>query len=257
MVNLASDRSDKLNMRKIYAITIPVLLAVAVLAGCSGKITPPVTGSTYRVEALLVKKILPDSSAVFVTLKKNDAVYKGATVKIGGIILDTVSAGYVKNFTGSQFQFDSSYTLNIQDDDSLNLNLTLSLPDSFLINSPALRFFTGGAETVAWSASASADGFILATVPPDTAYADSAYKAYVATTQGEIPPETFLDGLNRIVGTHMIYVAAYIGAPIDYYGLPFRIPTVGNPADNLSMSNVSGRLAGMVLAAPDSIIVNN
>ena len=241
-------------MKKIYAIYLPILLIAAVWGGCSGDITPPAGGSNYHVEAILVKKTLPDSAAFFMTLKKNNVVYKIASVRLSGIVIDTNQYGYVKHFAGAQFPVDSSYTLNIKDD-SLDVNLTLALSGGFAINSPGLRTFTGSAEPVSWTVSTNSDGYILATLPPDTTVYYDAYEAYVSITQGTIPPEFFLDGLNRIVGTHMIYVAAYIGAPIDFYELPFVIPDLNNPGDNLSRARLSGRLAGMVIAAPDWIVV--
>lgn len=241
-------------MKKINAIYLPVLLMAAIWIGCEADITPPESGSNYQLEALLVKETIPDSAAFFMTLKKNDVVYKGASVKLAGIVIDTNQYGYVKYFAGSQFLPDSSYTLYIGDD-SLDANLTLSLPGNFSINSPGIRTFTGNAEPVSWTVSTGADGYILATLPPDTTQLYDAYEAYVGTTQGAIPPEFFLDGGNRIVGTHMIYVAAYIGAPIDFYDLPFVIPDLNNPGDNLTGTNISGRLAGMVITAPDSIFV--
>jgi len=244
-------------MKKINAIYIPVLLIAAIWAGCSGDVTPPVSGSNYQVEAILVKKTIPDSAAFFMTLKKDNVVYKGAAVRLSGLAIDTNQYGYVRLFVGAQFKADTSYTLNIKDD-SVDVNLTLHLPGSFGIDSPGVRNFTGSAEPVSWTVSVGADGYILATRPPDppdTLTVYDAYEAYVATTQGAIPPEFFLDSLSRIVGSHEIYVAAYIGAPIDFYELPFIIPDLDNPGNNLSGSTISGRLAGMVIAAPDPIIV--
>ncbi len=257
MLNLVSGRSDKVYMKKIYAISIPVLLIAALLAGCSGDLNTPSTSSTYRVDAILVKKMLPDSSAVFLTLQKNGADYKGAGVTLAGMVLDTNELGYVGYFGASQIAADTSYIINIKDNDSLDVDLTVSVPELFAINSPGLRFFTGGAESVSWFASTNADAYILATEPPeDTAVVYDGFEAYVATTTETIPPETFLDGLDRIGGMHYIHVAAYIGSPIDISELPFMIPVDGNPGNNVSGSNISGRLAGMVVAAPDSIFVS-
>ena len=241
-------------MKKYIAIYLPVLLIAAILVACHADVTPPTTSSTYQFQAMLVKMTLPDSAAFFMTLEKDGAPYKGASVRLAGIVIDTSQYGYVKYFLGEQFAADTSYTLNIKDD-SIDVDLTLTLPGDFAINSPGIRNFTGSAEPVSWTVSTQSDGYILATLPPDTTIYYDAYEAYVGTTQGSIPPEAFLDGDNRIVGNHMIYVAAYNGAPIDFYELPFIIPELNNPADNYSGSNISGRLAGMVIAAPDSVIV--
>ena len=128
------------------------------------------------------------------------------------------------------------------------------MPDSFEINKH-YRFFVGGEEEVTWTPSANADGFILATVPPEI-YDLPGYSAYVSSDRGTIPPETFLDELSaRISGTHMIYVAAYTGAPIQSPALPFDVPSVDIPPDNVTGDNIAGRIAGIVVATPDSIIV--
>lgn len=231
---------------------------IVILAACDAeKVTPPqVEEKMYGVEAVLVRDLMGDSASVFVTLTKSKAAYRGADVYLGQVQIDTVASGYYRRFGVDQILPESSYVLTIVDDTMLNAQLTFTMPDSFEVDKH-YRLFSGGEESVAWSPSVNADGYILATVPPDGVN-DSGYAAYVNINQGTIPAATFLDSLsNKIVGTHMIYVAAYIGAPVESPDIPFYIPTVNSPADNVSGGNIAGRIAGVVIASPDSIIVAN
>ncbi len=212
-------------------------------------------GAMYRAEAILVKSLATDSASIYVYLTKDSEVYKGASIALDGSALDTISSGYYKEFGPTAIGVDSSYTLSLADGSSLDTTFTIFVPDSFSIESPDLRFFIGNPESVAWTASLTADRYILATMPPDTITYDG-YEAYVATTDGVIPSEVFLDGLiDRIVGTHMIFVAAYTDAPSKSPAFYFDIPDSTKPADNIAGANIVGRTAGMVIAKPDSIIV--
>lgn len=225
------------------------------MASCNGDPTIPPSPATYRVTAILVKNLAADSAGLYVTLTKSNLTYKKATVSLGSTTLDTNAAGYFKRFGSAQIKFDSSYILSIVDGSTFDTTLTIHMPDSFTLTSPDVRFFSGMSETVSWSPSVSADGYILATQPPDTAAYDG-YEEYVATNSGTITPDPFLDASNnRIVGTHLILVAAYIGAPVKCPAFFFDIPAQGNPADNVASEIIVGRTAGMVIAEPDTIIV--
>gem|GEM_PF-6013427 len=54
-----------------------------------------------------------------------------------------------------------------------------------------------------------------------------------------------------------IYMGAYWGAPISSSAIPFDMPTASVPADNVNLTGpvVTGRIACMVIPAPDSVIV--
>jgi hypothetical protein len=243
-------------MKKLIAISIPVLLIAVFWIGCSGDITPPVpAGSKYYVEAVLTEDLGTDLSSIVLTLNKNDSAYFDAVITLAGLVLDTNQAAYARNFAPAEILVDSSYTLNIRDGDSLDVNLTISIPSSFAIDGPAFRQFDGGAESVQWTPSVGSDGYILATQPPPDSNGYDGFEEYVSITSGSIPPETFLEGIDRILGTHFIYVAAYTGAPPAGSMGSFDIPEVNTPADNISISRVTGRIAGMVIAPADSIIV--
>ncbi len=243
-------------MKKIYLILAIGAAVSILLAACNAeKVVPPVVQEkTYGVEAILVKDLLTDSASIFVTLTKSKTAYKGADVYLGPLPIDTTAYGYFRRFGPNQIFTDSSYMLTIVDDTLLDTELTITMPDSFEIDK-RYRFFTGGEETVDWSPSVNADGFILATVPP-AIYTIAGYSAYIDSDQGTIPPATFLDSLtNKYVGTHLIYVAAYIGAPVESPTIPFDLPLTGGPADNITGEDIAGRIAGMLIATPDSIIV--
>ncbi len=244
-------------MKKILSLFIPALLPVVLMVACEGDLTRPGQTATYRVETMLVKRLPTGAAHLDLTFIRNGSYYKKADITLAGIALDTSVCGYCKDFTPAQIAVDSCYILNIKDSTFLNINLTISLPGAFSIDGPSLRNFIGNAEPVAWTISDGTDGYILATKPPESAGTSDGYEDYVSGITGAIPPETFILNINdRIVGTHMIYVASYIGAPVDFPSLLFDIPTASNPADNVSYPIITGRTAGMVIAAPDSIIVS-
>lgn len=243
-------------MKKIY-LFLAIGVAVSILlAACNAeKVVPPVVKEKmYGVDAILVKDLLTDSSSIFVALTKSNVIYRGADVSLGQLTIDTTSFGYFRRLGPNQIFTDSSYILTIVDGTLLDTEFTITMPDSFEINK-RYRFFSGGEEAVDWTASANADGFILATVPPEI-YNIAGYSAYIDSDRGTIPPATFLDSLsNKYVGTHLIYVAAYIGAPTESPAIPFDMPSTGGPADNITGDEIAGRIAGMLIATPDSIIV--
>jgi hypothetical protein len=242
-------------MKRFLSIAT-VLLLVVLLVACDSEPTKPPTTRTYGVQALLQKNLSTDSAGVHVVLTRNGVTCKTATMTVAGLALDTTATGYMRRFGPTQIQANASYVLNIKDGDSLDVNLTISLPETFAIDKPGIRVFTGSAEPVSWSASVSAAGYVIATVPPNTAYAG--YSAYVAaSTNATIPPEAFLEGQNRIPGYHEIYVAAYKGSPSVSPLLPFDLPTTGGPVYNVALTKISGRVSGMVIAVPDSIAVPN
>jgi len=258
MVNIAVGFSDKEDMEKICTF-FGILLAFGLfLAACDGEqAVQPDDGATYRVEAILVKTLANDSASIYVSLTKENTAYKGADIALDGIVLDTIAAGYFRKFGPATVLVDSSYTLTVTDGSALDTGFTIFLPHGFAIESPALRFFTGSPESVTWTPSVTASRYILATVPPDTVIYDG-YEAYVGTTSGAIPPEAFKDEFdNRLVGTHMIYVAAYIGAPGESPAFHFDVPDSTKPIDNITGEDIEGRVAGMVIAEPDSIIVTD
>ena len=246
-------------MRKICLNLIGLIAVIVTLAGCGGSLTSPGTPDSYQVSALLVKEMATDSARVEVTLKKNGVLYSEAYLTLRGLVLTGDSTGYRRTFTPAQISADTSYTLNIKDSSFLNVNLTISLPDTLSITNPDFRYFTGGVVPVQWIGGTSGDGYILATAPPAAA-PDSAdgYSTYTLSNSGNIPTTAFMyNATDRIVGNHHIYVASYIGAPVAAPALPFDLPNSGAPAANVAVGKVTGRLAGVILSPPDSINVAN
>lgn len=245
-------------MKSISAILGVSLLAVVILGGCSGEPVAPGSKIDYRVEGVLVKSLDDGSARIDLTLTKDSIAYKKAVITLGATVLDTNAYGYTKTFSSSAIAVGQTYNLNIHDSTSLNTNLTISMPGSFTANVTNLalsRVYSGGSVTVDWTAATGADGYILATDPPSTYPADTGGAMYYTITDGALTPVAFQYDGDLVAGTHMVYVAAYIGAPTETPGLPIAIPTDNNPDDNVSKTILFGRLAGMVLSVPDSVVV--
>ncbi len=233
-------------------------MAAAILGGCSGNVTGPGHTANYRVEGILVKSLDGGSARIDLTLTKDSLSYKKAVVTLGTTVLDTNSLGYTKTFTPSVIQAGQNYQLNIHDSTSLNVNLIIAMPGSLAISNvalPADRHYVSGAVGVTWTVSAGTDGYILATDPPAGAITDSGFSAYFNDVQGSILAGSFRYNGLAISGTHEVYVAAFTGAPVKTPGVPFLIPVANSPADNVSKNILFGRLAGMVVTAPDSVVV--
>lgn len=237
-----------------------VLLVLGLgLTGCGGSLTGGDDDSDYyTISAVLVKNVQTDSAAITVVLTKNADTITSAVITLDGDTLMTNSSGYYKTYGSGRIPVDTVYTLSITDSTLLDRDLSIRLASTPVITDAGFRFYTGSAEPVAWTGGANADGFILATKPPDDAAVDTGYSAYTGLLNGTIPSETFeLDLNDRIIGTHMIYVVAYTGAPVEDGFIPFFLPSVLVPDDNITGTTIIGRTAGIVIALPDSISVSN
>lgn len=245
--------------KKTILLVLPLMTLILGLVGCGGNLTGNNTDKNYYViNAILVKNVGTDSARIDVLLTRNKDTITSAVVTLNNDTLETNSTGYYQNYGTGLVPVDTTYTLSIIDSTLLDRDISIRLAGTPVINSPTFRFYTGSAEAVSWTGGANADGFILATVPPDSASVDTGYSAYTALVSGTIPSSAFEQGINdRIIGMHMIYVAAYNGAPIADNFIPFDLPSIDVPGDNVAGNTVSGRTAGIVIGLPDSISVSN
>ncbi|MCP4567156.1 MAG: hypothetical protein GY841_06220 [FCB group bacterium] len=245
-------------MKKIAVLIAMLPVTAFLLAGCEEATTQPDPVDTYRVEAILVKYLTDQSARLDLSLLKNGELYKNADIKLDAFNLDTGLTGYFLVFGSGILGSDSSYTLSIEDSTLLDVNLTINLPGDLtaeVTDLPASRIYSGGSVNVDWTVSSGTEGYILATVPPDTIAADSGYEAYVSGTSGAITPEALNFNQLLMRGHHKVLLMAYTGAPSEATAVPFEIPTANNPEDSVFSTRLSGRIAGMVVAIPDSIIV--
>lgn len=256
LVNLTVGLSDTESMKQVIRLLAIAAIWTALLSGCDADLTG--TGKpldNYRVETVLLANLDTSTTSILLTLTKNGLTYKKADIALSGKSLDTTAAGYYRLFDSSEVVPDSVYILSIKDSTTYTVNLSLTLPGVFSINETGVRFYSGTAETVSWTLSEETDGYILATTPPDSAITDEGYEIYAGGTTGTLPPDAFIYNDERIIGDHLIYVASYTGAPTSFPDIPFDIPAENYPADNVSGTQISGRVAGMVIAVPDTIIV--
>ncbi|MEZ5360631.1 MAG: hypothetical protein R3F48_17595 [Candidatus Zixiibacteriota bacterium] len=244
--------------KKTVLFVIPILALILGLVGCGGDLTGGGTKDTYVVYATLVKNVQTDTARIDVLLTRNGDTITTATVALNNDTLETNTIGYYQTYGAGTIPVNAVYTLSLVDSTLLDRAISIRLAGAPIITNTGFRFYTGSAEAVSWTGGANADGFILATMPPASASVDTGYSAYVAVNNGTIPSEAFELGVNdRIIGMHMIYVAAYNGAPIANTFIPFDLPKLLIPGDNISGSNISGRAAGIVIGLPDSISVSN
>jgi hypothetical protein len=247
-------------MKKFIKISWIIATATIFIIGCGADLTKPdpVDEDSFSVEAVLVKNLETDSAFVEISLLKNNQALASASVTLAGLEISGDSGSYSRAYGPGPISAGNSYLLVISDSTAQILSTNITLPGSVVINGPDIRNFTGDPEAVAWSGSSGSSDFILATTPPAAFSDENGYGEFTGNLSSTIPSETFvLISTDRMLGTHMIYVAAYTGAPFDSDAIPFDIPTVGRPANNISVDSVSGRIAGIVISSPDSIIVTN
>jgi hypothetical protein len=209
----------------------------------------------YEIQAVLVKDLQASTQPrIDVSVRKNDTLFTGADVLLDTIPLDINGDVYEKVFQSTDIVAGQDYVLSIIDNDVNILTYQISLPASFTIEitDPASKIYnTSGTVKVTRDVAAGADNYIIASEP---LFSQAVGAGYVAYTPGDelitIPPDAYVDiNDDRVLGEHQIAVAAYAGAPINSEALFFDIPALGNPADNVSMTHVSGRVSGIVLSA--------
>jgi hypothetical protein len=241
-------------MKTIIRFSLAALMLMA-LAGCNAPLNKVDTTPTYYVQAMVINDMANNHTRLDLALTKDGIDYKNAAVTFNGIAIDTNAYGYSRQFDTGAIKTDTFYTLHITDSSTLNVNLTITMPETLSIASAGTRHFTGSAVPVSWSASHRATGYILGTEPPYPTSIDSGYTAYISTTAASVPPDAFMTNQSWTTGLHNLYVVAYAGAPTVATYLPVNLPTTLTPEDNISQTNISGRLCGAVIALPDVITV--
>ena len=256
---MTENLADIIDMKKFIFPAVLSLIMVTVISSCSGDLNvTDDTETTYSVQATLVKDLADGTAQIDIVLNKNGSLYKNAVITLAGYQVDTSINGYSHTFTTGQIATGSSNILTITDSIFLDVTYTIDLPGTLAIDMPELpanRLYSGGAVTVEWTISSGTDGYILATTTPSGSSTDDGYEVYLFGFAAAIPTDGFIFNQQTIVGTHMVYVAAYIGSPIKTLAIPFDIPVVNNPDDNITTTTVSGRISGMVISAPDSVVV--
>lgn len=246
-------------MKRIIALLISSSLAALILSGCSGNLTTSSTsGSTYRLDAILVKDMLTENARIDVSLEKNGSTYTGAdSVKLSTFKLLKGTSSYYRDLAADLILPAHTYTLSIYDA-NLYYSAAITVPGAFTfsVTAPANHQpYVSGAVSVEWSVSAYANGYILATVPPSGALASSSY----ITGQSASIPATYFQysGSPTTDSVFHIYMGAYWGAPISSTAIPFNMPIASVPADNVSVTSLSltGRIASIVIPVYDSVFV--
>lgn len=248
-----------MDMKKNLLAVVMFLITVAIISSCSGDLNvTDDTETTYSVQATLVKNLADGTAQIDIVLSKNGSLYKNAAITLAGYQVDTSLNGYSQTFTPGQIATGSSNTLTITDSASLDVNYTITLPGTLSIDMsdlPENRHYSGGAVPVEWTISSGTDGYILATTTPLGSSTEDGYEIYLSGFANAIPADGFIFNQQTIVGTHLVYVASYIGSPINTLAIPFEIPVANNPDDNITTTTISGRISGMVISAPDSVVV--
>lgn len=244
-------------------LTLFLMIAVLLFGySCGKKPTGPVSKkTTFTVYGAVVKDMNISKDIVYFTVRRNDTLYNGATVKVGNkTILNSGSGLYDSLFADTTFKVKTAYTDSIiSSQDTVTITFRFAMPDTFKINPLSLPGDTlnvgGHSVVVDWTPSAGDSGYFISVAKGDTISGAKLYSATLGGTSTSIPEETFFKpGITDtpVTGYYWIYVVAYNKSFVSYSDTPFDLPT-GLPANNIT--GAKGTIGAGVIARKAIIYV--
>ena len=240
-----------------------VLIGIAILLlsfACKKKPIGPITQKpTFTIYGAVVRDLNLSKDIAAFSVSRNDTLYNGATVKVGNKSIPNVGSGvYYNEFSDTTFHAGTAYIDSIiSSQDTVTITFGFTMPDTFSI------YITPDKDTfrtvdfpihVNWTASNSADGYIISVVKGDTISGAVLYSATDDASPNAIPNQAFYtSGMGSLVtGYYWVYVIAYNKSFPSYPGMPFNLPA-GLPANNIS--GAQGTIGAGVIAQKAVIYV--
>ncbi len=243
-------------------LTLFLMIAVLFFGySCGKKPTGPSSKKpTFTIYGALVKDMNISKDITAFTVRRNDTLYNGATVKVGNkTILNSGSGLYDSLFADTTFHVKTTYTDSIISSlDTVTITFRFAMPDTFSVGlNPPTDTLNQNADQVivTWTASDSADGYIISVVKGDTISGAGLFSTFVgkSSRQATIPPETFNNAIgNPVLGYYWVFVVAYNKSFVSYPDTPFDLP-VGLPANNIT--GAKGTIGAGVIAKKVTIRV--
>ncbi len=243
------------------------LLLLTVYVGCDSypSKSTPVFPNTYRMEGVLVKDIIRNTSTVSVDFRRNDSALNSAVVTYGEDTLTYGNRLYGLALTPVGLLPFGEDTLEVIDSTRLDVKFAGVMADTFSIASvlpdrrEKLAFET---VSLSWTGADSAEGYIMAAVKKGQAYMERGYSQYVSS---QVTSETFnaqaftVDNVptNEIdPGWYYLFIYAYTGIPDSALSsdiLPVPLPSQLD--DNIDLDDLSGRFGTILAIEFDSMNV--
>lgn len=238
-----------------------VFIGVTVLLlsfACEKKpIGPIVQKPTFTVNGVVVKDLDISKDIAYFMVSRNDTLFNTASVKVGNKTIPSIGSGAYYSDTMS-FSAAISYTDSIiSAQDTVTITFGFTMPDTFSVNiTPAKDTFrtVDFPIHVNWTASGSANGYIISVVKGDSIPGAVLYSGTDDASPFPIPNQAFYtSGMGTLVtGFYWIYVIAYNKSFVSYPGMPFTLPS-GLPANNIS--GAQGTIGAGVVAQKVEIYV--
>lgn len=255
--------------QQLPALGCLLLLAAAIWWGCNSAPTSTTFPAEYRIDGTAIIDLNVDSTRIVFLAAKNDTVTATATMSLNGTPLQFTVAGYgldsiFTQITGSAFTYPrGSYLFVFANGGDFVDTFLFTIPDSLTdsVVSPGNRLILGnGSASLDWSVAFDADGYVMAAVKQDSAYAGTGFSTTsgIVGTEGTIPPDAFLsdDGFAPDTGLYNIYVYAYRGRPDSVLtSLLLPVPLPFQSADNIATNQVAGRVGSVIVAKMDTVRV--
>jgi hypothetical protein len=243
------------------------LLLLAVYLGCDSypSKSTPVLPNIYRLEGVLVKDIIRNTSTIKIDFQRNDSALNSAVVAYGEDTLTYGSQLYTLAMTPAGLLPFGEDTLKVVDSTRLDVKFVGIMADTFSIASVVpdrrekLSFET---VSLSWTGADSAEGYIIAAVKKGRAYMEEGYSQYVSS---QATSETFnaqaftVDNVptsETDPGWYYLFVYAYTGIPDSSLSsdlLPVPLP--GQLGDNIDLDDLSGRFGTILSIELDSMNV--
>jgi hypothetical protein len=246
-------------MRKLILF---LMIAVLLFSYSCGKnpTGPSSKKPTFTIYGAVVKDMNDSTDIVYFTVRRNDTLYNEATVKVGSKTIPNIGSGlYASLFPDTTFRVKTTYTDSIISLlDTVTITFRFTMPNTFNVSiNPAKDSVNEGglAVNVTWTASDSADGYIISVVKVDTIPGAELYSATIGEPEALIPTQAFHKaGMGDLVtGYYWVYVIAYNKSFVSYPGISFDLPT-GLPTENIK-PGVHGTIGAGVIAKKVTIRV--
>ncbi|MDH4157135.1 MAG: hypothetical protein OEW00_07660 [candidate division Zixibacteria bacterium] len=225
----------------------------------------PVLPNTYRVEGVLVKDIIRNTSTIRLYYQRSDSAVNSAEVTYGLDTLICDDSLYGLAMTPAGLLRFGEDTLQVVDETLLDFKFVGIVADTFSIESVVpdrrekLSFET---VSLSWTGADSAEGYIMAAVKKGRAYMEKGYSQYVSS---QVTSETFnaqaftVDNVptNEIdPGWYYLFIYTYTGIPDSALSsdlLPVPLP--GQLGDNIDLDELTGRFGTILAIEFDSMNV--
>lgn len=254
-------------MKKYVMVLLFLTFAIASFNGCGGD---DVNGDSEKHDYVIYATMVQDMNRTgtlnyfYADLWRDSLVFGNADILINDTVLSYTFSPELNRMTYGftqtlrAYRSGGSYMVTVADSTFFEDTVSNNLPDSIYIlnynpDSSTTYNPNDGSFVLDWTSSLNIEGYVLATVPADSAYTGFGYSKFVTslTNAGTIPPDAFQspNDTGIFTGTYYFYVYGFTGAAdknIADHLLP--VPFPAQLADNISHDNLSGHIGSIIVS---------